>query len=70
MVQGVPIRMEIGPKDLEAKTVVLVRRDVDGPAAKETVAWTDVVERVPELLEQIQVLDSNFNPISNPKPFP
>ena len=45
--------MELGPKDLEAKAVVLARRDMVG--VKETVAWADVARRVPELLEQIQV---------------
>ena len=44
--------MELGPKDLEAKSVVLARRDT---GVKETVAWADVARRVPELLEQIQV---------------
>ena len=44
--------MELGPKDLEAKAVVLARRDT---GAKETVAWADIAARVPELLEEIQV---------------
>ena len=44
--------MELGPKDLDAQVVVLARRDT---FAKETVAWTDVAARVPQLLEQIQV---------------
>jgi prolyl-tRNA synthetase len=28
--RGVPIRMELGPKDMENKTVVLARRDTGG----------------------------------------
>ncbi len=52
MMQGVPIRLELGFKDLEKKSAVLARRDT---GAKETVALTDVAARVPELLEQIQV---------------
>ena len=44
--------MELGPKDLEAQAVVLVRRDT---GADETVAWANVAQRVPELLEEIQV---------------
>ena len=44
--------MELGPKDLEAQSVVLARRDT---GIKETVAWANVANRVPELLEQIQV---------------
>ena len=51
LAQGVPIRLELGPKDLEAEAVVLARRDT---GAKETCAWTDIARRVPELLEQIQ----------------
>ena len=51
-VQGVPIRLELGPKDLEKETVLLVRRDT---GAKEPVPWAEVVQRVPQLLEQIQV---------------
>ena len=50
--QGVPIRLELGPKDMENRTVMLARRDT---GVKEGVAWDDVAARVPELLEQIQV---------------
>ena len=50
--QGVPIRLELGPKDMENQSVMLARRDT---GIKETVAWADVTSRVPELLEQIQV---------------
>lgn len=45
--------MELGPKDLEAEAVVLARRDT---GVKETCAWTDLAERVPILLEQIQAI--------------
>ena len=47
-----PIRLELGPKDMENQSVMLARRDT---GVKETVAWADVPARVPELLEQIQV---------------
>ena len=50
--QGVPIRLELGPKDMENQSVMLARRDT---SVKETIAWADVPVRVPELLEQIQV---------------
>ncbi len=50
--QGVPIRLELGPRDLSGQTVVLVRRDT---GEKTTVAWADVATAVPELLESIQV---------------
>lgn len=49
--KGVPVRMEFGPKDLAANQAVLVRRDT---GEKETVALTDVPERIAQLLETIQ----------------
>eukprot|EP00197_Chlamydomonas_leiostraca_P011469 CAMPEP_0202869006 /NCGR_PEP_ID=MMETSP1391-20130828/11562_1 /ASSEMBLY_ACC=CAM_ASM_000867 /TAXON_ID=1034604 /ORGANISM="Chlamydomonas leiostraca, Strain SAG 11-49" /LENGTH=536 /DNA_ID=CAMNT_0049549243 /DNA_START=245 /DNA_END=1855 /DNA_ORIENTATION=+ len=49
--RGLPIRLELGPKDMENGAVVLARRDT---GAKETVAWADVAARVPALLDQIQ----------------
>lgn len=50
--QGVPIRLELGPKDMAAGACLLARRD-GGP--KEVVAWADLPIRVPALLEQIHV---------------
>eukprot|EP00798_Chlamydomonas_sp_ICE-L_P013876 gene13876-19802_t len=49
--KGLPIRCELGPKDMENSCVVLVRRDT---GVKEIVQWTDVCTRVPVLLEEIQ----------------
>ncbi len=49
--RGVPLRIEIGPKDLEAGKCVLVRRDT---AEKIECALDDVTTKVPELLEAIQ----------------
>ncbi len=49
--RGVPLRIEIGPKDLEKGAVTLVRRDT---GAKEQVKEKEVVSRVQELLEEIQ----------------
>ncbi|MCR5338189.1 MAG: proline--tRNA ligase [Lachnospiraceae bacterium] len=49
--RGVPLRIEIGPKDLEAGKCVLVRRDT---AEKIECALDDVTTIVPELLETIQ----------------
>jgi prolyl-tRNA synthetase len=49
--KGVPLRMEIGPRDVQNNSVVLVRRD---NRAKEFVSVDDVARRVPELLEQLQ----------------
>lgn len=49
--KGVPLRLEIGPRDVQNGTVVLVRR-LD--RKKEFVPLADLARRVPELLEQIQ----------------
>ncbi|WP_299683711.1 proline--tRNA ligase [uncultured Dokdonia sp.] len=49
--KGVPLRIGIGPKDLEKRTVELARRDT---LTKEFVAKEDVVETVSQLLKDIQ----------------
>ena len=48
--KGVPLRIELGPKDVAASSAVLVRRDT---GAKETVATSDLAKRVPQLLDEI-----------------
>jgi prolyl-tRNA synthetase len=49
--RGVPLRLEIGPRDVAKQQVVLVRRD---NRAKEFVPITRLRERVPELLAALQ----------------
>jgi len=49
--KGVPLRIEIGPRDLETKKVVFVRRDNGN---KESVAVKDVKRRASEILTEIQ----------------
>jgi prolyl-tRNA synthetase len=49
--RGVPVRMEIGPRDVQNNSVVLVRRD---SRAKEFVGVDALTERLPVLLEEIQ----------------
>lgn len=49
--QGVPIRLEVGPKDLEQRQCVAVRRDT---GAKVTVPEAEVEKRLSTLLEDIQ----------------
>ncbi len=48
---GVPVRIEIGPRDMEKGQAVLVRRDT---GEKTTVAAREVASRVGALLEEIQ----------------
>ena len=54
--KGVPLRIEIGPKDVAKKQVVLVRRDTN---EKEFVKLTQLDKKVKETLEDIQ--NSLFN---------
>ena len=49
--KGVPVRVAIGPKDLEKGTVELARRDT---LDKQFVAMDDVENIVPSLLDEIQ----------------
>lgn len=49
--RGIPIRIEIGPKDIEARQCVLVRRDT---REKTFVSLEDLERKTAELLETIQ----------------
>lgn len=49
--KGIPLRIEIGPKDLEKKQVTLVRRDT---GKKENVVENDVEKAVTKALEEMQ----------------
>ena len=49
--QGVPVRLAIGPKDLEKGTVELARRDT---LTKEFVEMNGVVDKISALMEEIQ----------------
>ena len=49
--RGVPLRMEIGPKDLARNQITLVRRDTGD---KTSIAEDQLRVRIPELLKEIQ----------------
>lgn len=49
--KGVSIRVEIGPKDIKNKQVVLVRRDT---GKKESVKISSAAQKIKDLLEEIQ----------------
>ena len=49
--RGVPLVIELGPRDLASGNAVLKRRDT---GTKEVVPQTEIASRVPALLEQIQ----------------
>ncbi len=49
--KGVPVRIEIGPKDIAANTVVVARRDT---SEKKVFPLTNIAEEIPALLDTIQ----------------
>ncbi len=49
--RGIPIRLEIGPKDIEKKQITIVRRDT---GKKDNIKETDI-EKITDLLEEIQI---------------
>lgn len=52
--RGVPVRVEIGPKDVEKNSVALARRDKPGKEGKVFVSQTGLTETVKGLLIEIQ----------------
>jgi prolyl-tRNA synthetase len=51
--KGIPVRLEVGPRDIPEKKVVLYRRD-KGPREKSFVTMDEVVASLPSLLLEIQ----------------
>src|SRR5690606_10254820 len=49
--KGVPVRLEIGPRDVANDQVTLVRRDTH---EKQAISITDLAGRIPEILDDIQ----------------
>lgn len=69
--KGVPLRLEIGPKDLEKKSVMLVRRDT---GSKTSIADSEVKDKVKVILQEVQdnlykrakeLLERNINSASD-----
>jgi prolyl-tRNA synthetase len=52
--RGVPLRIEVGPKDVAKGQVVLARRDVAGREGKSSAPMEGLVGRVQEMLDKIQ----------------
>jgi prolyl-tRNA synthetase len=53
--KGVPLRLELGPRDIEAGHAVLVKRLVaEGEERKSTIALGDVAATLPSLLDDVQ----------------
>ena len=69
--KGAPLRLEVGPKDIENDSIILARRD---NSEKQTVQKDSIVETVSSLLDDIQTnlfdkaknfRDSNTHTVSN-----
>jgi prolyl-tRNA synthetase len=52
--RGVPVRIEIGPKDIEGEQVVLARRDLSGREGKRSVPQAQLLPELEKLLDEIQ----------------
>ena len=52
--KGVPLRIEIGPRDIENEQVVFARRDIPGKEGKSFIPIADVAETAKQMLETIQ----------------
>jgi prolyl-tRNA synthetase len=52
--KGVPIRVELGPRDIEKNSVAVARRDIPGKAGKAFVSQEGLLEHLTDLLETIQ----------------
>ena len=52
--KGVPLRIEIGPRDIENDQVVFARRDIPGKEGKSFVPIADVAETAMQMLDSIQ----------------
>jgi len=50
--RGIPIRIEMGPRDIEANQAIIVRRDT---REKITVSLDDIKDKVGEILESMQI---------------
>jgi prolyl-tRNA synthetase len=51
--RGVPLRIEVGPKDVEKGTVMVARRDIPGKAGKSSISQDQIEGQVPEILTDI-----------------
>jgi prolyl-tRNA synthetase len=53
--RGVPLRIEVGPKDVEKGNLTLARRDLPGKAGKSFLTQTQLSDQIGKILEDIQV---------------
>ncbi|MDO9545865.1 MAG: proline--tRNA ligase [Pelolinea sp.] len=51
--RGVPLRIEIGPKDVEKNAVMISRRDIPGREGKSSISIDSLENRIPKILDEI-----------------
>jgi prolyl-tRNA synthetase len=52
--RGVPIRLEIGPRDIESGSVMLARRDIPGREGKRAARQAGIADSIKQQLEEMQ----------------
>ena len=52
--RGVPVRLEIGPRDVDGQSVMSARRDVPGKEGKRVIPVGELATQIPALLDDIQ----------------
>jgi prolyl-tRNA synthetase len=52
--RGVPLRMEVGPKDVQQGTVALARRDIPGREGKQFISREGIIATVTRVLHEVQ----------------
>ena len=52
--RGVPVRLELGPRDVQNNAVVAARRDIPGKEGKRSLSQDGIVEALKDLLTEIQ----------------
>jgi prolyl-tRNA synthetase len=52
--RGVPVRIEVGPKDVEKHSVAIARRDIPGKAGKSFISQDNLAAQLDDLLKDIQ----------------
>jgi len=52
--KGIPIRLEVGPRDIESNSVMMYRRDL-APKAKEAISSSALKEKIAAILDEMQL---------------
>jgi prolyl-tRNA synthetase len=52
--RGVPLRIEIGPRDIANRNVMVARRDMPGREGKVLLPMAEIEARIPSMLESVQ----------------